>query len=221
MPVRVLVCDEVPVVRDGLRSLLDCASDIEVVNTTGNGMEAIVLSRSLRPDVVVTDLKLEGMPGLEMIRRLRKEDLDPLPNVVVFALGDDDQTMSEVLHAGASGLLGKDASPDDLIAAVRLAARGQTTLAPVLAKRLVNWFCERRSPAEVLMQPLMSSLTPRERQVMMLVAHGYSTEEIARELTIGVATVRTHVYRLRCKLGARDKAQLVSFAYRSGLMQVA
>lgn len=221
MPVRVLVCDEVPVVRDGIRSLLDCAGGIEVVNTTGNGMEAIVLSRSLRPDVVVTDLKLEGMPGLEMIRRLRKEDLDPLPNVVVFALGDDDQTMSEVLHAGASGLLGKDASPEDLIAAIRLAARGQTTLAPALAKRLVNWFCERRSPAEVLMQPLMSSLTPRERQVMMLVAHGYSTDEIARELTIGVATVRTHVYRLRCKLGARDKAQLVSFAYRSGLMQVA
>lgn len=221
MPVRVLICDEVPVVRDGLRSLLDCASDIEVIKTTGSGMEAIVLSRSLRPDVVVTDLKLEGMPGLEMIRRLRKEDLDPLPNVVVFALSDDDQTMGEVLHAGASGLLGKDASPEDLIAAVRLAARGQTTLAPVLAKRLVNWFCERRSPAEVLLQPLVSSLTPRERQVMTLVARGLSTDEIARELTIGVATVRTHVYRLRCKLGARDKAQLVSFAYRSGLMQVA
>ena len=97
-----------------------------------------------------------------------KEDLDPLPNVVVFALSDDDQTMGEVLHAGASGLLGKDASPEDLITAVRLAARGQTTLAPVLAKRLVNWFCERRSPAEVLLQPLVSSLTPRERQVMML-----------------------------------------------------
>jgi DNA-binding NarL/FixJ family response regulator len=221
MPVRVLICGDVPVVRDGLRSLLDCVADIEVVKTTGSGMEAIMLSRRLRPHVVVTDLKLDGMPGLEMIRRLRKEEPDPHPHVVVFALSDDDQTMSEVLHAGASGLLGKDASPDDLIAAVRLAARGQTTLAPVLAKRLVTWFCERRSPSEVCLQPLVSSLTPRERQVMMLVARGSSTEEIARELTIGVATVRTHVYRLRCKLGARDKAQLVSFAYRSGLMQVA
>ncbi len=221
MPVRVLICDELPVVRDGLRSLLDCAADIEVVRTTGNGMEAIVLSRSLRPDVVVTDLKLEGMPGLEMIRRLRKEDLDPIPEVVVFALIDDDQIMSEVLHSGASGLLGKDASPEDLISAVRLAARGQTTLAPVLARRLVSWFCERWSPSEVVLEPMVFSLTPRERQVMMLVARGYSTDEIARELTISVATVRTHVYRLRCKLGARDKAQLVSFAYRSGLMQVA
>jgi DNA-binding NarL/FixJ family response regulator len=221
MPVRVLICDELPVVRDGLRSLLDCAADIEVVTTTGNGMEAIMLSRSLRPDVIVTDLKLEGMPGLEMIRRLRKEDLDPVPEVVVFALIDDDQIMSEVLHAGASGLLGRDASPEDLISAVRLAARGQTTLAPMLVKRLVSWFCERRSPSEMVLEPMVFSLTPRERQVMMLVARGYSTDEIARELTIGVATVRTHVYRLRCKLGARDKAQLVSFAYRSGLMQVA
>lgn len=221
MPVRVLICDELPVVRDGLRTLLDCAADIEVVATTGNGMEAIVLSRSLRPDVVVTDLKLEVMPGLEMIRRLKKEDLDPIPEIVVFALSDDDQIMSEVLHAGASGLLGKDASPEDLISAVRLAARGQTTLAPVLAKRLVNWFCERRSSSQVVLAPMVSALTPRERQVMMLVARGYSTDEIARELTIGVATVRTHVYRLRCKLGARDKAQLVSLAYRSGLMPVA
>lgn len=220
MPVRVLICDELPVVRDGLRSLLDCAGDIEVVRTTGSGMEAIVLSRSLRPDVIVTDLNLEGMPGLEMIRRLRKEDLDPVPEIVVFALMDD-QVMSEVLHAGASGLVGRDASPEDLICAVRAAARGQTTLSPVLARRLVNWFCERRSPSEVVFEPMLFSLTPREREVMMLVARGYSTDEIARELTIGVATVRTHVYRLRCKLGARDKAQIVSFAYRSGLMQVA
>ena len=221
MPVRVLICDELPVVRDGLRSLFSSAADIEVVTTTSNGIEAIVLSRSLRPDVVVTDLKLEGMPGLEMIRRLRKENLDPIPEVVVFAVIDNDQLMSEVLHAGASGLLSKDASPEDLLSAVRLAARGQTTLAPVLAKRLVNWFCEHRSPSEVMLEPMVFSLTPRERQVMMLVARGYSTDEIARELTIGVATVRTHVYRVRCKLGARDKAQLVSFAYRSGLMQPA
>jgi DNA-binding NarL/FixJ family response regulator len=221
MPVRVLICDELPVVRDGLRTLLDAVPDIDVIATTGNGIEAIVLSRTLRPDVLVTDLKLEGMSGLEMIRRLRKEDLDPLPHVVVFALSDDDETMSEVLHAGASGLLGKDASQGDLISAIRLAALGKTTLAPVVARRLVNWFCERRSPSEVLLQPMVSSLTPRERQVMLLVARGLSTDEIARELTIGVATVRTHVYRLRCKLGARDRAQLVSFAYRSGLMQVA
>ncbi len=221
MAVRVLICDELPVVRDGLRTLLDSVPDIEVIETTGNGMEAIMLSRSLRPDVVVTDLKLEGMPGLEMIRRLSKEELEPPLRVVVFAMSDTDETMSDVLHAGASGLLGKDASLADLISAIRLAARGQTMLAPVVAQRLVNWFRDRRSPSEVVLEPMVSSLTQRERQVMMLIARGLSTDEIARELTIGVATVRTHVYRVRCKLGARDRAQLVSFAYRSGIMKVA
>jgi DNA-binding NarL/FixJ family response regulator len=221
MAVRVLICDELPVVRDGLRTLLESVPDIDVVETTGNGMEAIMLSRSLRPDVVVTDLKLGGMPGLEMIRRLTKEDLDPPVRVVVFAMSDTDETMSDVLHAGASGLLGKDASMADLVSAIRLAARGQTMLAPVVAQRLVNWFRDRRSPSEVVLEPMVSSLTQRERQVMLLIARGLSTDEIARELMIGVATVRTHVYRVRCKLGVRDRAQLVSFAYRSGIMKVA
>jgi DNA-binding NarL/FixJ family response regulator len=221
MAVRVLICDELPVVRDGLRTLLESVPDIEVIETTGNGMEAIMLSRSLRPDVVVTDLKLEGISGLEVIRRLTKEDLEPPLRVVVFAMSDTDETMSDVLHAGASGLLGKDASLADLISAIRLAARGQTMLAPVVAQRLVNWFRDRRSPAEMVLEPMVSSLTQREREVMLLIAHGLSNDEIARELTIGVATVRTHVYRVRCKLGARDRAQLVSLAYRSGLMQVA
>lgn len=221
MAVRVLICDELPVVRDGLRTLLESVPDIDVVETTGNGMEAIMLCRSLRPDVVVTDLKLGGMPGLEVIRRLCKEDLDPPVRVVVFAMSDTDETMSDVLHAGASGLLGKDASLTDLVSAIRLAARGQTMLAPVVAQRLVNWFRDRRSPSEVVLEPMVSSLTQRERQVMMLIARGLSTDEIARELTIGVATVRTHVYRVRCKLGARDRAQLVSLAYRSGIMKVA
>jgi DNA-binding NarL/FixJ family response regulator len=221
MAVRVLICDELPVVRDGLRTLLESVPDIEVVETTGNGMEAIMLSRSLRPDVIVTDLKLEGISGLEMIRRLTKEDLEPPPRIVVFAMSDTDETMSDVLHAGASGLLGKDTSLTDLISAIRLAARGQTMLAPVVAQRLVNWFRDQRSPSEMVLEPMVSSLTQRERQVMLLIARGLSTDEIARELTIGVATVRTHVYRVRCKLGARDRAQLVSLAYRSGLMKVA
>ena len=222
MLVRVLICAELPVVREGLRTLLDSAADIDVVSTTGSGMEAIMLSRSLRPHVVVTDLRLEeGITALEMIRRLGKEALDPQPRVVVFAMGDSDETMSDVLHAGASGLLGNDASPEDLVAAVRLAADGQTMLAPAVAHRLVTWFRERRSPAQPVLEPVVSTLTSRERQVMLLIARGLSTDEIARELTVGVATVRTHVYRVRCKLGVRDRAELVSFAYRSGIMQVA
>jgi DNA-binding NarL/FixJ family response regulator len=221
MAIRVLICDEVPVVRHALRTLLDSATDIEVIETTGSGMDAIILTRRLRPDVVVTDLRLDGMSGLEMIRRLREEELDPRPSVVVFAISDTDDVMSDVLHAGASGILGKDASPADLVSAVRMAARGQTMLAPAIAERLVSWFRERRGLTEVLVQPLAASLTPREREVMLLTARGLSPEEIARKLTIGVATVRTHIYRVQCKLGARDRAQLVSFAYRSGLMQPA
>jgi DNA-binding NarL/FixJ family response regulator len=219
MAVRILLCDEVPLVRHGLRTLLDSVPDMEVIETTGSGMEAIILTRSLRPDVVVTDLRLDGISGLEMIRRLRKEELDPRPSVVVLAVGDTDDVMGDVVDAGASGILGKDASPADLMSAIRLAAQGQTMLAPAIAGRLVSWFRERRGLTEVLVQPLAASLTPREREVMLLTARGLSPEEIARELAIGVATARTHIYRVRCKLGARDRAQLVSFAYRSGLMQ--
>jgi DNA-binding NarL/FixJ family response regulator len=192
---------------------------MEVVETTGSGMEAIILSRKLRPDVVVTNLRLDGISGLEMIRRLRKEQLDPRPSVVVLSVSDTDDVMGDVMDAGASGILGKDASTADLMSAVRLAAMGQTMLAPAIAERLVSWFRERRGLTEVLVQPLVASLTPREREVMLLTARGLSPEEIASELAIGVATARTHIYRVRCKLGARDRAQLVSFAYRSGLMQ--
>ncbi|HET9898203.1 MAG TPA: response regulator transcription factor [Streptosporangiaceae bacterium] len=221
MAVRVLICDELPVVRDGLRTLLDSLPDIDVIETTGNGMEALAMSRSLRPDVVVTDLKLKGIPGLEMIRRLGKEDLAPPLRVVVFAMGDTDETMSDVLHAGASGLLSKDASLADLISAIRIVSRSQTMLTPVVTEQLVNWFRGGTRRSEGVLEPMVNSLTQREREVMMLIARGLSTDEIARELTIGVATVRTHVYRVRCKLGARDRAQLVSFAFRSGIMKVA
>lgn len=192
-----------------------------MIDTTGNGMEAIVLTRSLRPDVVVTGVELEGISSYEMIRRLHREDLDPRPHIVVFAINDSDETVSDVLRAGVSGVLDKDASPAELILAIRLAAQGQTMLAPRIAQRLVGWFREHRPLPEAPLRPMISSLTPREREVMLLAARGLSDEEIASLLTIGPATVRSHMYRVRCKLGARDRAQLVSFAYRCGLMQPA
>jgi DNA-binding NarL/FixJ family response regulator len=216
---RVLICGDIPVVRHALATLLDSAVDIDVIETTGNGMEAIVLTRTLRPDVVVTDLKLEGIPGLEMIRRVRGEALEPGPHVVVFAISDADEIVSDVLQAGASGVLDAGASQEDLLSAVRLAARGQVMLAPVIAKKLVNWFRARQAPGGEAPAPDMQSLTPREREVMVLIGRGFSADEIAVELTIGVATARTHIYRVRCKLGARDRAQIVSFAYRAGLVE--
>jgi DNA-binding NarL/FixJ family response regulator len=215
---RVLICGDILVVRNALAMLLDSAADIDVIDTTGNGVEAIILARMLRPDVVVTDLKVEGIPGLEMIRRVRSGDLEPCPQVVVFAVTDADEIVSDVLHAGASGVLDEGASQEDLMLAVRLAARGQVMLSPVIAKKLVSWFRRRGEAAVVAPEPAMQSLTPREREVMLLIGRGLSADEIAGQLTIGVATARTHIYRVRRKLGARDRAQIVSFAYRSGLM---
>jgi DNA-binding NarL/FixJ family response regulator len=210
------------VVRDALATLLSSAAGIDVTGSTGNGMEAIVLARRLKPDGVVTDLKLRGIPGMEMVRRLRGEEQDLAPQVVVFAVSDTDQVLSDVLHAGASGVLDENAGPEDLISAVRLAARGQLMLSPRIVSRLVGWFLEQHgAPAAVVPEPGTASLTPREREVMSLIARGLSAEEIAVELTIGVATARTHIYRVRCKLGVRDRAQIVALAYRSGLMQAA
>lgn len=207
--------------REALGAALDTAPGIDVLDTTGNGMEAIVLTRSLRPDVVVTGLELEGIPGYEMIRRLRRENLDTHPHVVVFAINDSDEAASDALATGANGVLDKDASQADLVLAIRLAAQGQTMLSPRVAQRLVRWFRERRAPAAAALHPVISSLTLREREVMGLAAHGLSDDEIASRLTIGQATVRSHVYRVRCKLGARDRAQLVSLAYQSGLVHPA
>ncbi|KAA2261938.1 response regulator transcription factor [Solihabitans fulvus] len=221
MPLRVLVCDELPIVRDGLRTLLDAEPDIEVIDTTDSGIHAIMLARTHRPDVVVTGLSLHGIPGLELIRRLNKEALEPAPRVVVFAMSDSDEMVTNVLHAGANGLLVKEATREELGSAIRAAAQGQTMLAPQVAQRLVDWFRQRDTQPEELLRPVVAALTPRERQVLLLMARGMSTDEVADELAIGITTVRTHVYRLRCKLKLRDRAQLVSFAYRAGLMQPA
>ncbi|MFE4594072.1 response regulator [Streptomyces laurentii] len=216
MTIRVLICDQLPVIADGLKTLLDALPDFEVIGTTHNGMEAIVLVRTTRPDVVVTDLNLQTISGLEMIRRLAQEEEQP--NVVVFTVADNDKTVSDVLHAGASCLLGKDASPQELINAIQGAAAGQTILAPNIAQRLVTWFRTQPEPQENETCPEVAELTPREREVTRMVAQGMSTEDVARHLVIGEATVRTHLYRVRTKLGVRDRAELVSLAYRTGLI---
>lgn len=179
----------------------------------------MVLARRLRPDVILTDLALAGISGLEMIRRLQREDLDPVPRFVVLAMYDSDTQIDVVLRAGVNGVLLKDATREELSAAIRVAARDQIALAPQIAQRLVSWFRDRGATGyDERSHSLLVQLTPREHEVLLLVAQGMSTEEAAQELTIGVATVRTHLYRLRTKLDLRDRAQLVSFAFRAGLM---
>jgi DNA-binding NarL/FixJ family response regulator len=217
---RVLLCDERPLVLDGLSSLLHREHDIDVVGATGSGMQAMILARRHQPQVVVTGLHLQHIQGLDLLRKLQKENLDPPPRTIVFALTDIDETLADVLHAGASGLLADDASCEELAFAIRAVARGQSMLGPRVAQRLMEWFREFdvQSKAKVDL-PVGTILTPREKEILLLIAHGMSTEDIAEELYIGTATVRTHLYRLRCKLQLKDRAQLVSFAYRAGLVE--
>jgi DNA-binding NarL/FixJ family response regulator len=216
---RVLVCDRLLIVRHGLSSLLENETDIELIEATGSGIDAMVLTRRHHPHVVVTGLNLDGISGLELVRRLNHEKLDPQPRFVVLSMEENEDTISTVLHAGVSGLLVKEVTREQLGSAVRAAANGETTLAPQVATRLVNWFVQQEPQVEAPLRPVLDSLTAREREVLTLFARGLSVEEVATELFIGTTTVRTHVYRLRCKLRLRDRAQLVSFAYRAGLVQ--
>lgn len=218
MSLRILICHELPIVRDGLSTTLNAESDIEVIGTTDSGIHAILLARTTKPDVIVTGLTLYGISGLELIKRMGQERISPQPKVVVFAMNHSDQMITDVLHAGADGLLVKEATAGELSAAIRAAARGQIMLAPLVANRLVSWFRRQDSQPEEQLRPALAALTPRERQVLLMIAQGKSTEEVASELAIGVTTVRTHVYRLRCKLDVKDRAQMVSVAYRSGMM---
>jgi DNA-binding NarL/FixJ family response regulator len=220
--VRVLLCDDRPLVLDGLQSLLGREADIDVVGTTESGMEAIMLARRHLPDVVVTGLTLGQLESVDLIRRLLKEELDPVPRMIVFAIKEIDERVTEVLHAGASGLLSDDASREELAMAIRAVARGQAMLGPRIAQRLMEWFREHDVKSKVKADmPIGTVLTPREREILTLTAHGMSTEDIATELFIGTATVRTHLYRLRCKLQLKDRAQLVSFAFRAGIVDAA
>jgi DNA-binding NarL/FixJ family response regulator len=216
---RVLVCDSVPVVRDGLKALLESVTDVTNVAVTGSAVEGLIMARRSGPDVVITDLHPDGMDGLEFIRRLLHEDSrEEQAKVVVFTSDITDRTVETLLRAGVRTLIEKETRPEQLLTAVRAAARGEVTLAPSVTGRLVGWFRSQDFGPDPEPDPQVASLTPREREVLLLVGQGRSVEEIATYLVIGVATVRTHIYRLRHKLGVRDRAQLVSFVFSSGLL---
>jgi len=221
MVTKVIICDEVPLFRDGLCALLKAEPDIDVVDTTDSGIHAMVLVRTHRPQVVVTGLSLQGMSGLELTRRLGREDVQPTPRVVIFSMNDSNEAVTDMLRAGATGFLVKSATREEFRSAIQAAASGETVLAPSIARRLVDWYRRRDELAHELLDPQLATLTEREREVLTLLARGMSTEEMAGELCIGVTTIRTHVYRLRSKLAARDRGQLISFAFRAGLMRPA
>lgn len=218
MWLRVLICEDLPIVRDGVRTMLEAEPDIQVVGTAGSTSEALMLTRRLRPDVIVAGLRPAGADTLDLVRRVTAESLDPQPQFVVLTLDDSREQVEQALRAGVNGLLLKDATRGELCRAVRAAASGQTALAPPIAALLVEWFRDQAGTAhDPAALERVRTLTPREREVLVLLAGGLTADEVADELTIGVATARTHLYRLRTKLDLRDRAQLVAFAFRSGL----
>ncbi len=213
--IRVLIADDQALVRAGFRALLDAENDIEVVGEADDGGEAVHLAHSLKPDVVLMDIRMPGMDGLRATAGIAADDALVDVRVVILTTFDLDEYVFEALRVGASGFLVKSTEPAELIHAVRVVAGGAALLSPGVTKRLVAEFAERaRRPGPT---PALETLTEREREVMGLVAEGLSNDEIAKRLVVSPATAKTHVSRAMVKLGARDWAQLVVFAFESGL----
>jgi DNA-binding NarL/FixJ family response regulator len=217
---RVLVCDDQELVRAGFVTILGAQPDLEVVGEAGDGRTAVRLALELRPDVVVMDIRMPIMDGVEATRLIAGPDVaDPL-TVLMVTTFDLDQHVYDALRAGAAGFLLKDARPAELIAAVHTVAAGESLLAPAVTRRLVGRFAERIrdvSPRGEAAREL-AVLTPRELEVLRLIAGGSSNAEIADELVISHETVKTYVSRILAKLALRDRVQAVVFAYRTGLV---
>lgn len=225
--IRVVVADDQALVRSGFAVLLESADDIEVVGEAADGAEAVELVRRSRPDVVLMDIRMPAMDGIEATRRIAGSPETSATKVLVLTTFDLDEYVFDALRAGASGFLLKDTIPVDLLAAVHVVAAGDALLAPRVTRRLIEEFAPRGGPATrghdgasvpPAPHPGIATLTEREREVLLAVAGGRSNAEIAEMLFISHATAKTHVSRLLNKLDARDRAELVMIAYESGLV---
>ncbi|MFF5936991.1 response regulator [Streptomyces sp. NPDC012508] len=214
MTIRVVVADDQELVRSGFAMILDVQPDIEVVAEAGDGAEAVEAVRHHSPDVALLDIRMPGMDGIEACRTISAESGC---RTVMLTTFDSDAYVYEALHAGASGFLLKDVRRDDLVHAVRVVARGDSLLAPSVARRLVEEYTRpaRRAPRP---DPRLDGLTARERETLLLLARGLSNAEIAAELVVSDHTVKTHVGNVLAKLGLRDRIQAVICAYESGLV---
>ncbi|MCI3950127.1 MAG: putative two-component system response regulator [Acidimicrobiales bacterium] len=215
--VRVVVVDDQPVVRTGFRTILE-ASGIEVVDEAGDGRQAVAVARRCRPDVVLMDIRMPVLDGIEATRQLAGPDVADPVRVLVLTTFDLDDHVYDALRAGASGFLLKDVGREELVAAVRVVAGGDALLAPSVTRRLLEEFA-RRPSADRPPPAALDVLTPREREVLALVARGRSNAEIAAELYVGEATVKSHVAHLLMKLGLRDRVHAVIHAYDVGLVR--
>ena len=214
MTIRVLIADDQALMRGGFRMILDAEDDIEVVGEAIDGEDAIRWFAKTRPDVVVMDVRMPTMDGIEATRRLTAGD--PPARILILTTFDLDEYVYQALRAGASGFLLKDRPPQELVAAVRVVAAGDALLAPSVTRRLVEEFARRPDPPPPPVA--LDELTDREREVLVCMARGLSNQEIAQELFVAETTVKTHVGRVLQKLGLRDRAQAVVMAYESGLV---
>jgi DNA-binding NarL/FixJ family response regulator len=222
-PIRVLVCDDQSVVRAGYATILSAQPDLEVVGEASNGAVAVAEAQRLGPDVVVMDIQMPVVDGIEATRRLAGPAVDATvaPKVLIITTFNLDEYVYQALRAGASGFLLKDAPPSELISAVRTVAAGESLLAPAVTRRLIGRYAGRIRPSDPAGPKAgspLSELTPREREVLSLIATGMSNAEIAGALFISAETVKTYVSRILAKLGLRDRVQAVVFAYREGLV---
>ncbi|MFE6763231.1 response regulator [Streptomyces sp. NPDC057689] len=213
--IRVLLADDQPLVRTALRMVMADTPDIEVAGEAGTGEEAVRLTDRLAPDVVVMDIRMPGMDGIEATERIVAQG--GTAHVVVLTTFDDDDYVYGALRAGAAGFLVKDMALDDILAAVRVVASGDALIAPSVTRRLIKEFAARPASCPAPPAPL-AAITEREREVLVLVGSGLSNAEIAERLVISVATAKTYLTRLLAKLGARDRVQLVIIAYEAGLV---
>jgi DNA-binding NarL/FixJ family response regulator len=218
-PIRVLLVDDQPLLRTGFRMILETEPDIAVVGESGDGEAAVAAARALQPDVVLMDVRMPRMDGVQATRLITGAARDNAPRVLVLTTFDLDEYVVEALRAGASGFLLKDVPAEDLVDAIRVVATGEAVIAPSVMRRLLDRFASRLPAANAPTPASLAILTERERQVLKLVARGLSNAEIAAELVVSETTVKTHVGNLLTKLGVRDRVQAAVYAYESGLVQ--
>jgi len=216
--VRVAVADDQPLIRTGLRTLIEHAPDLELVGEATDGEEAVEVARSHRPDVVLMDIRMPLLDGIEATRRITADTALAAVRVVVLTTFDADDYVHAAIRAGASGFLLKDAPPEDVLDAIRVVARGDALLAPSITRRLIEELAALPEPGRPP-PPLLDVLTEREREVLVQVGRGLSNTEIGTALFVSPATAKTHVSHVMTKLDARDRAQLVVIAYETGLIR--
>lgn len=218
MTIRVLLADDQALLRGTFRMLFDSADDMETVGEASNGREAVELARAQRPDVILMDIRMPEMDGLAATRLIRQAEELSGVKVVILTTFEDDEYVAEALRAGASGFLGKGARPDELLDAVRTVAAGEALLSPTATQALITRFLAQPEPISAAVHQRLECLTPRERDVVRLVALGLSNDEIAEHLFVSPLTAKTHVNRAMTKLTAHDRAQIVVIAYQCGLV---